>query len=154
MRGKGTLCKVQNTIYVYVEESTSKHRASSSSSEYYACRDTLADSGKEFTSDGRCAARNQAYGKGAYDDRDTETPERVKLTCKSLNHQVPRPLQCNWMRPKEKEWSPLSWSLPRSYSAMEGEVITFRGRDAKIMPKEPSSNSAGNPYQSPGSVGY
>ena len=56
MREKRTLCKVQThthtghkreTIYVYVEESTSKHRVLSSISAYYACRDILADTGKE-----------------------------------------------------------------------------------------------------------
>ena len=56
MREKRTLCKVQNThtghkretIYIYVEESTSKHRVSSSISTYYACRDTLEDTGRNI----------------------------------------------------------------------------------------------------------
>ena len=82
MREKRTLCKVRNThtghkretIYIYVEESTSKHRASSSISTYYACRNVLADNGKESTSEGGCAARNEAHSKGIDDDRDTETP--------------------------------------------------------------------------------
>ena len=82
MRDKRTLCKVQNThtghkretIYVYVEESTSKHRAVSSISTYYACTDTLADTGKGSTSDGGCAARNEPCSKGIDNDKDTETP--------------------------------------------------------------------------------
>ena len=64
----------RETIYIYVEESTSKHRALSSISTYYACRDILGDTGKESTSYGGCAARNEAHSKGANDDRDTETP--------------------------------------------------------------------------------
>ena len=68
----------KETIYVYVEESTFKHRASSSISACYVCRDILADTGKESTSYGGCAARNGANSKGAYDDRDTETPAWVK----------------------------------------------------------------------------
>ena len=78
---KKTLRKVQNThtghnretSYVYVEEITSKHKASSSSSAYYECRNILADTGKESTSYGGCAARNEAYSKGIDDDKDTET---------------------------------------------------------------------------------
>ena len=77
-----------------------------------------------------------------------------EVTCKNLNYQVLRPLQWKWMRPNKREWNLLWLSLPRSYSAMEGEVTTFRGRDAKTMPKEPSSNSAGNSYHSSGSDGY
>ena len=73
MREKKTLRKEQNThththtghkretIYVYVEESTSKHRALSSVNTYYVCRDTLADTGKETNSYGSCAARYEAY---------------------------------------------------------------------------------------------
>ena len=71
-----------------------------------------------------------------------------------INYEELRPLQCNWMRSKERDCSLLGLRLPKSCSAWEGEVTTFRGRDAKTMPKEPSSNSAGNSYQSPGSVGY
>ena len=82
MREKRTPCKVQHThtghkretFYIYVEESTSKHRALSSISTYYACRDILADTGKESTSYGGCDARNEAYRKGVYNDRDTEIP--------------------------------------------------------------------------------
>ena len=54
----------RETIYIYVEESTSKHRASSSISTYYACRDVMADTGKGTNSYGGCAARNEVYSKG------------------------------------------------------------------------------------------
>ena len=43
-----------------------------------ACRDVLADTGKESTSYGGCAATNEAYSKGIDADRDTETPAWVK----------------------------------------------------------------------------
>ena len=66
--------RTRQTIYVYVEESTSKHRVLSSISTYYEYRDTLADTGKGSTSYGDCAARNKASSKGIDDDRDTETP--------------------------------------------------------------------------------
>ena len=71
-----------------------------------------------------------------------------------INYEELRPLQCNWMRSKERDCSLLGLRLPKSCSAWEGEVTTFRGRDAKTMPKEPSSNSAGNTCQSTGSVSY
>ena len=68
----------RETIYINVEGRASKHRALSSVSTYYACRDNLADTGKESTSYGGCSARNEAYSKGIDNDRDTETLARVK----------------------------------------------------------------------------
>ena len=46
-----------------------------------------------------------------------------EVSCKNLNYQVPRTLQWNWMRPKEREWSLLRWILPSCYSAWKGKVV-------------------------------
>ena len=60
--------------YMYMWKKASKHRASSLSSTYHACRNILADTRTESTSDGGRAARYEAYSKGVYDNKDIETP--------------------------------------------------------------------------------
>ena len=65
----------------------------------------------------------------------TQNTSKSEATNKKFNYQVPRTLQWNWMRPKERELSLSGWILPSSYSAWKGKVAYFGVIDANTMPK-------------------
>ena len=144
---------IKEKHFTYMEESTSKHRASSSSSAYYACRNAPEDTGTESISYSRCAERNKAYSKDTDDDRDTEILARAKWPARDSIIKCRDHSSATGEAEKEGV-EPFELEFAKELFSMGGRGHHIQRERHKTMPKEPSSNSAGNSYQSSGSVGY